>query len=221
MIHALHIGAESLPRDNPADAQPVVAIVDDDDAVRHSTARFLEGAGYRVREFESGDAFLASQYPGDSDCILLDLRMPGTDGLGVLKSLGGWEAMPRVLVLTGHGAVKEAVEAIKLGAADFLEKPYPADALLSVIAKALLSRPAGKAVAIDAGAAARMSLLSARQMQVLRGVIKGQPNKVIAWELRLSIRTIEAYRAQVLERLGVRGTAEAVRLAAAAGMLEN
>jgi two-component system response regulator FixJ len=202
------------------EGQPVIAVVDDDDAVRRSTSTFLERAGYRVRAFESGDAFLASQFPGDSDCILLDLRMPGTDGLGVLKALGAWEAMPPVLVLTGHGAVREAVAAMKLGAADFLEKPYPAEALLGVIDKALESGPAGKAATVDANAVTRIGLLSPRQMQVLRGILKGQPNKVIAFELGLSIRTIEAYRAQLLEKLGVRGTAEAIRLALAAGMLE-
>jgi two-component system response regulator FixJ len=199
----------------------VIAIVDDDDVVRQSTAVLLERAGYRIRAFESGDAFLAAQFPGDSDCVLLDMRMSGTDGLGVLKALGAWDAMPPVLVLTGHGAVPEAVEAMKLGAADFLEKPYPAEALLSAIEKALESGPTGKAGVVDAYAAAKVATLSHRQVQVLRGILKGQPNKIIAYELGLSIRTVEAYRAQLLEKLGVRGTAEAVRLAIAAGMLEG
>ena len=221
MLHVTHLSAESTPWDKEVDAQKVVAVVDDDDAVRRSTAMFLERAGYRVRTFESGDAFLASQFPGDSDCILLDLRMPGTDGLGVLEALGSWESMPPVLVLTGHGDVREAVEAMKLGATDFLEKPYPAEALLGEIDKALLSGPAGKASPVDAKAAARIGLLSPRQMQVLRGMLKGQPNKVIAYHLALSIRTIEAYRAQLLEKIGVRGTAEAIRLAMAAGMFEG
>lgn len=199
----------------------IIAIVDDDDVVRHSTAALLERAGYRVRTFESGDAFLAAQLPGDSDCVLLDMRMAGTDGLGVLKAIGAWERMPPVLVLTGHGAVPEAVEAMKLGAADFLEKPYPAEALLSAIGKALEAGSTGKANAVDANAVAKVATLSQRQAQVLRGILKGQPNKIIAYELGLSIRTVEAYRAQLLEKLGVRGTAEAVRLAIAAGMLES
>lgn len=199
----------------------VVAVVDDDDAVRKSTTTLLERAGYRVRAFASGDAFLAAQLPGDSDCILLDMRMPGTNGLGVLKALGDWEAMPPVLVLTGHGAVPEAVEAMKLGAADFLEKPYPAQSLLQAIDHAMTARRQQKAGAVDADAAAKVATLSQRQMQVLRGILKGQPNKIIAYELTLSIRTVEAYRAQLLEKLGVRGTADAVRLAIAAGMLES
>jgi two-component system, LuxR family, response regulator FixJ len=199
----------------------VVAVVDDDDAVRRSTATLLERAGYRVRAFESGDAFLAAQLPGDSDCILLDMRMPGTNGLGVLKALGEWETMPPVLVLTGHGAVPEAVEAMKLGAADFLEKPYPAQSLIQAIGNAMATRRKQKAGTVDPEAAAKVETLSQRQLQVLRGILKGQPNKIIAYELALSIRTVEAYRAQLLEKLGVRGTADAVRLAIAAGMLDG
>jgi two-component system, LuxR family, response regulator FixJ len=209
------------PRGSVVSDTQVVAIVEDDDAVRRSTTALLERAGYRVRAFASGDAFLAAQLPGDSDCILLDMRMPGTNGLGVLRALGSWETMPPVLVLTGHGAVPEAVEAMKLGAADFLEKPYPAQSLLQAIAQALAVRPRTKSGEPDPQAAAKVATLSQRQLQVLRGILKGQPNKIIAFELSLSIRTVEAYRAQLLEKLGVRGTADAVRLAIAAGMLEE
>jgi two-component system response regulator FixJ len=210
-----------FPRVKLVTSVKVIAIVDDDHVVRNSTALLLERAGYRIRTFESGDAFLAAQRPGDSDCVLLDMRMAGTDGLGVLKALGAWERMPPVLVLTGHGALPDAVEAMKLGAADFLEKPYPAEALLGAIGKALEAGSTGKTGAVDPKAAAKVGTLSQRQAQVLRGILKGQPNKIIAYELGLSIRTVEAYRAQLLEKLGVRGTAEAVRLAIAAGMLEG
>jgi two-component system response regulator FixJ len=209
------------PKDSLVSGPKVVSIVDDDDAVRRSTAALLERAGYRVRAFETGDAFLAAQLPGDSDCVLLDMRMPGTNGLGVLKALGEREDMPPVLVLTGHGAVPEAVEAMKLGAADFLEKPYPAQSLLQAIGTALAASAKGRGAAIDPEAKAKVDTLSQRQAQVLRGILKGQPNKIIAYELALSIRTVEAYRAQLREKLGVRGTADAVRLAIAAGMLES
>lgn len=212
-------GVPATPQ--PVSAAPVVAIIDDDAAVRRSTGALLEAAGYRVRTFDSGDAFLAAQLPGDSDCILLDMRMPGTNGLGVLKALAGWQSMPPVLVLTGHGAIPEAVEAMRLGAFDFLEKPYPARGLVETIARALNALPRGKAEAVDPEARARVDSLSQRQLQVLQGILKGQANKIIAYELSLSIRTVEAYRAQLLEKLGVRGTAEAVRLAIAAGMLES
>ena len=209
------------PRGTAVSGTQVIAIVDDDDAVRRSTAALLERAGYRVRTFASGDAFLAAQLPGDSDCILLDMRMPGTNGLGVLKALGDWEKMPPVLVLTGHGAIPEAVEAMRLGAFDFLEKPYPAPGLVETIGRALAASPRGRTGGGDPEARARVNSLSQRQLQVLQGILKGQANKVIAYELSLSIRTVEAYRAQLLEKLGVRGTAEAVRLAIAAGMLEG
>jgi two-component system response regulator FixJ len=202
-------------------SEKIVTIVEDDDVVRRSAAALLERAGYRTRSFPSGDAFLAAEVPGDSDCILLDMRMSGTDGLGVLQALSAWEKMPPVLVLTGHGAVPQAVEAMKLGAADFLEKPYPAEALLAAVGKALKAGSTGKPGAVDAAAAAKVATLSQRQAQVLRGILKGQPNKIMAYELGLSIRTVEAYRAQLLEKLGVRGTAEAVRIAIAAGMLES
>jgi len=197
----------------------LVAIVEDDAAVRISTTTLLERAGYRVRAFESGDAFLAAHLPGDSDCVLLDMRMPGTDGLGVLQAMGAWENMPAVLVLTGHGAVPEAIAAMKLGAADFLEKPYPPQDLLAAISQALAAGPKKRAGGADPAAAARVATLSQRQHQVLKGILDGRPNKIIAYELGLSIRTVEAYRAQMLEKLGVRGTAEAVRLAIAGGML--
>ena len=199
----------------------LVAVVEDDEKVRVSTARLLEMAGYRVREYASGDAFLAAQFRGESDCILLDLRMPGTHGLEVLKVLHSWEKMPPVLFLTGHGAVKEAVEAMKLGATDFLEKPYPADALLKAIAAALTIGPKAKTPRVDREAAARVARLSERQAEVLRGIVAGKPNKVMAYDLGLSIRTVEAYRAQLLGRLGVRGTAEAVRVALAAGLFQD
>lgn len=199
----------------------MISIVDDDDSARGSTAALLEGAGYKVRAFESGDAFLAGQLPGDPDCIILDIYIPGTNGIGVLTELNQWESMPPVLVLTGRGGIAEAVEAIKLGAVDFFEKPYEADSLLRAVSRALTTGPRRKGSATDPEAAARLSTLSKRQLDVLRGVLKGQQNKVIAYELSLSIRTVETYRAQLLVKLGVRGTAEAVRIAIAAGMLDS
>jgi two-component system response regulator FixJ len=202
-------------------SQHHVAIVEDDHSVRRATATLLEGDGYDVRAFESGDAFLAAQGSSPSDCVLLDVRMPGTDGLGVLEAMSGWETMPAVLVLTGHGAVALAVGAMKLGAVDFLEKPYPAQALLERVARAVAAGPRSKAGTPDAEAAAKVAALSHRQHQVLEGILKGRPNKIIAYELGLSIRTVEAYRSQLFERLAVRGTAEAVRIALAGGLVAD
>jgi two-component system response regulator FixJ len=200
--------------------QQEIAIVDDVRAAR-STEAFLERAGYRVWIFESGDAFLSGQLGDDWACVVLDLHAPGIDGISILRALGSRQSAPPVLVLTGRGAIAEAVEAMKLGAVDFLEKPYPAGAFLEAVEGAVASGSMRKTGAIDPEAAARISALPHRQSQVLRGLLKGQPNKVMAYELGLSIRTVEAYRAQLLDRLGVRGTAAAVRLAIAAGMLET
>lgn len=197
----------------------LVAIVDDDDAVRQSTAGLLRRAGYRVESYTDGTEFLASDLPKDLCCVLLDLRMPGMDGLSVMRALREREVTAPILVLTGHGDVPMAVDAMRLGAVDFLEKPYPPDELLDAIRHACatpVALPGGQRV--NKQAESKVAGLSQRQRAVLLGILKGQPNKIIAWELGLSIRTVEAYRAQMLAKLGVRGTAEAVRLAMSAGM---
>ena len=199
----------------------VVAIVDDDDAVRQSTAGLLKHAGHRVESYTDGTEFLASDLPKGLCCILLDMRMPGLDGLGVMRALKQRELAVPILVLTGHGDIPMAVEAMRLGAVDFLEKPYPPAALFDAIRHACSAPvPAGERM-IDRRAEAKVARLTERQRAVLLGILKGQPNKIIAWELGLSIRTVEAYRSQMLAKLGVRGTAEAVRLAISAGMVIN
>lgn len=197
----------------------VVAIIEDDDAVRASTAGLLRGAGNKVIAFTGGAEFLASDLPADLCCILLDMRMPGVDGLSVMRALKARDLACPILVLTGHGDVPMAVEAMQLGAVDFLEKPYPPETLLEAIARACEAASAGAgAAAVNNKAAAQIASLSERQRAVLRGILNGRPNKIIAYHLGLSIRTVEAYRAQLLAKLGVRGTAEAVRLALAGGM---
>lgn len=149
------------------------------------------------------------------------MRMPGTDGLGVLRALGARERMPPVLVLADHGAIPDAVAAMKLGAADILEKPYRVKALLQAVGQALALHPQRKAGALDQDAAAKVAALSRRQREMLRLILDGQPNKAIARQLELSLRTVEVHRAQLLEKLGVRGLADAIRLAIAAGMLQS
>jgi two-component system, LuxR family, response regulator FixJ len=200
----------------------VVAIVDDDDAVRRSTAALLQRAGHKVDSYTGGAEFLASDLRPDLGCILLDMRMPGMDGLAVMRALKERDDRHPILVLTGHGDVPMAVEAMRLGAVDFLEKPYEPEVLLGAIARVCnmpVPDPGGQP--INKAAQKKVAALPARQRDVLRGILKGQPNKIIAWELGLSIRTIEGYRAQLLDKLGVRGTAEAVRLAIAAGLAED
>ena len=203
-------------------ATPLVAVVDDDEPVRQSTAALLKKSGIAVEQFASGDAFLATSSPDRFSCILLDLRMPGSDGLSVLRQLGQGISSPPVLVITGHGEVEAAVEAMKLGAHDFLEKPYaPHDLLKAIDAATAKGRETLEAQAIREKASALVASLTERQIQVLHGIVKGNMNKIIAHELGLSVRTVEAYRSELLDKLGVRGTAEAVRVALAAGMPES
>ena len=196
----------------------LVAVVDDDDAVRLSTARLLGRRGFDAMPFVSGDEFLAANLPGKFDCVLLDLRMPGTDGIGVLRILKERELWLKVVVLTGHGDIAIAVEAMRLGSLDFLEKPYQPAALVEAIKHVCASPPLMASPKVDEEAREKVARLPPRQREVLHGILKGQQNKIIAYELGLSIRTVEAYRGQLLINLGVRGTAEAVRLALAAGV---
>jgi two-component system response regulator FixJ len=196
-----------------------VAVIDDDDAVRRSTAALLRRAGHQVESYTGGAEFLASDLSPDLGCILLDMRMPGTDGLAVMRALKERDNRHPILVLTGHGDVPMAVQAMLLGAVDFQEKPCDPNILLEAIARACNTPvPGPDGQPINRAAHKKISALSARQREVLRGILRGQQNKIIAWELGLSIRTVEAYRAQLLTKLGARGTAEAVRLAIAAGL---
>jgi two-component system response regulator FixJ len=200
----------------------LVAIVDDDEAVRLSTASLLTRAGFDTKLFESGDGFLAASASEPVSCILLDMQMPGSNGLAVLRALNARDESPPVIVITAHGDIPAAVEAMKLGAQDFVEKPYDAEALLARIADLMKRRASANGVGgLKAEAAALVAALSGRQREVLQGVVRGLQNKIIAYELGLSIRTVEAYRAQLLHRLGCRGTADAVRVAIAAGLLDE
>ena len=199
-----------------------VAIIDDDDAVRDSTALFLTRSGFETMSYGSGDEFLAADLPGNLGCILLDIRMPGTDGLAVMRIQAEREVKVPAVVMTGHGDIPLAVEAMQLGAVDFLEKPCDPDALVEAIRSACeKSGQDSTSAAAVLAAQAKLAMLSDRQRETLRGVMKGQPNKVIAWELGLSTRTVESYRADMLTRLGVRGTAQAVCLAVTAGFALN
>jgi len=175
-----------------------------------------------VQSYTGGAEFLASDLPRNLGCILLDMRMPGVDGLTVMRTLKEREESVPILVLTGHGDIPMAVEAMRMGAVDFLEKPYPPQDLLDAILRACNTpTPDSSGQAVNPHALRKIEKLSERERFVLKGILKGQPNKIIAWEAGLSIRTVETYRAQMLTKLGVRGTAQAVRLALAAGLAES
>lgn len=197
----------------------LIAIVDDDADLRRSTADLLRAEGYRAQSYTNGAEFIASEPSKAIACILLDIEMPGLDGIGVLTALGDRKLAIPVIVVTGAGDVPTAVRAMRLGAVNFIEKPYASEELLHAVREALDGPVPRQLLNADGGQArARVATLTERQRGVLRGVMKGQANKIIAWELGLSVRTVESYRAQMLEKLGVRSTAEAVRMAIAAGL---
>lgn len=197
-----------------------IAIVEDDAALSRTIADLLRHEGYTVQTFASGEAFLADgALPGDFDCAVLDLRLPGISGLDVLTVLRQAGSPLSVLFLTGHADISLAVEAMKLGAADFLEKPYVPAALLAAAAKAC-SRSAERreSEAVNRRADELIGSLTRRQREVLRGMSHGESNKAMAHRLGLSIRTVEMHRAHLMDRLGVRTSLDAVRLALEAGL---
>ena len=204
------------------DGGQVVHVVDDDGAVRRSLALLLRSVGFAVQTHESGDAFLrAAAAPGGLrlGCVLLDLRMPGTDGLAVQREITARGLGLPVVVVTAHGDVPLAVQAMRAGACDFIEKPYQGEAILRAVEAALSRGDEERARGREAAdAAARLSKLSPRELDVLRGLVAGRQHKVIAFDLGISPRTVEVHRANLMDKLGVRSLSEAVRVALAAGL---
>ncbi|HVJ01378.1 MAG TPA: response regulator [Sphingomonas sp.] len=197
-----------------------IYIVDDDDAVRASLHSLLSvRSDLVVRGFRSGDAFLAEAAELEPGVLLLDFHMPGATGLDVLQALEGKTPRFVPVVLTGQGNVGLAVQAMKAGALDFIEKPYEAEVLMQVIdnAFARLEENSEEAARLNA-AEAKIARLSPRETDVLKGLIEGRSNKIIAYELDISPRTVEIYRANLMEKLEVRSLSEALRIAFAAGL---
>ena len=195
-----------------------VAVIEDNAALNQTMCALLAHAGHRVHSYASGEELLADdEYLDECDCLLLDIQLPGMSGLDVLRLLQARGAAPSVLVLTGAGAIRIAVEAMRLGAIDFIEKPYLPSELLDAVEKASQLADARRASGAEGReAASRLRQLSPRQRQVLAGIVDGNSNKIIAHQLNLSVRTVEAYRAQILAKLGARSTTDAVRMALAA-----
>jgi len=199
--------------------QPNIYIVDDDDAVRDSLSLLLEASGYSVRPFATPQEFLETAPSLDFGCLLADLQMPGMDGLELQRHLRELELKLPVVVITGHGDVATAVEAMRAGAIDFVEKPFTDEAIIASITLALATRPQPSAE--DQARQAileRLKILSPREREVLDGMVAGHPNKVIAYNLTLSPRTVEIHRARVMDKMQARSLSELVRLAIAAGI---
>ena len=190
-----------------------VHVVDDDPAVRDSLSFLLESAGLVVRTYASAAEFLAEAPRLREGCVLTDVRMPDIDGLTLQRRLAELGNRVPVIVMTGHGDVPIAVEALKTGASDFLEKPFDDQHLLRAIGTALKASEAEK-LRWEAAEALRNRLesLTPREREVLDRLVAGHPNKTIAYDLGTSPRTVEVQRARVMEKMGARSLAELVRM---------
>ena len=189
-----------------------IHVVDDDAAVRHSLERLLGSMGFATVSYATPDAFLLEAPHLLGGCVLLDVKMPGISGLEVLARLRAIGFVPPIIVITGQGDIQTAVLAMKAGAFDFLEKPYEDEVLLAAIEAALAASPDDHIhQAVDS--AQRIARLSPREREVLDALVAGASNKVIAFDLGLSVRTVEVHRARMMERLGTRQLSEAIRLA--------
>ena len=199
-----------------------VYVIDDDPAMRDSLEFLLGSAGFSVRLFDSAQGFLDELANLDTGCVLTDVRMPGIDGMELLRKLNSGARKLPVIVMTGHGDVPLAVEAMKLGALDFLEKPFDDERLIGMIETALAQNETGsKSEAQSADMAARVASLTQRERQVMQGLVTGQSNKTIAREYDISPRTVEVYRANVMTKMQAGNLSELVRFAIRAGVIED
>lgn len=192
---------------------PVICVVDDDDAFRDSLRWLLESAGYRVAAFPSAELFLEAYRPGTGACLVLDVRMPGRNGLELQEEINRRRyAIPTIFV-TGHGDVPMAVNAVKHGAFDFIEKPFKDEQLLALIAKAAEYGAASRSEhAQQRNTAARLATLTQREREIMDLVIAGKKNKNIAGELDISIKTVEIHRGRVMEKMGADSVAALVQM---------
>ena len=195
----------------------LVHLVDDDEAIRRSVGFMLKTSGFHVRTYESGIELLKSAPDLETGCILLDIRMPGMDGIEVQKALKDKGVGLPVIIMTGHGDVSLAVQAMKAGAVDFIEKPFEKAVMLSAIEHGVerLKRSAANRDLAD-DATVRLQVLTPREREVLEGLAKGLPNKTKDYDLGISPRTGEIHRANLMTKLGVRSLSEALRIAFAA-----
>lgn len=194
-------------------ADPVIHVIDDDDAMRDSLEYLLEAASLSVRTYASADDFLATVDDLAPGCVVTDVRMPGMSGLDLVRVLAQRRLPHSVVVITAHGDVAMAVEAMRAGAVDFLEKPFEDKALLGAIRLALAAAPrADQTLAEKARLCAILETLSPREQDTLQGVVEGKMNKVIAFELGISPRTVEVYRANMMSKTGAKSLSELIRM---------
>ncbi|HVZ08194.1 response regulator FixJ [Rhodopila sp.] len=191
----------------------VVHLIDDDDAVRQSLAFMLTASGYAVRVYESAQVFLDAVPTLQPGCIVTDVRMPGIDGLELQQRLKALDVEMPVIVITGHADVPLAVQAMKAGAVDFIEKPFGDETLLTAIRVAVSRQAVDSARAQEVAAIkARLATLSPREVEVLEGLVQGHANKTIAYDLQISARTVEVHRANVMTKMGAATLSDLLRM---------
>lgn len=200
-------------------SERVVHLVDDEEAIRKSAGFVLSRAGYKVQSYASGVQFLKSAKSAPRGCVLLDVRMPEIDGLEVQAAMADRGIDMPVIVLTGHGDVAVAVQAMKAGAVEFLEKPFEKAALLAALGRGFdrLERNDNRELE-EREAKTRIALLTPREREILEGLAKGYPNKTIAYDLGCSSRTVEVHRASLMQKLDVHSLSDLLRIAFAAGL---
>jgi two-component system response regulator FixJ len=200
----------------------IIHVIDDDEAVRHSVEFLLRTSGFAARTYSSASAFLAALPASDSGCVITDVRMPEISGIDLLARLSERRITLPVIVITGHGDIPLAVEAMKAGAIDFLEKPFDDELLLRSV-RAALDRSLENAELQSERAEinARLGSLTNRERDVLDGLVAGNPNKIIAFDLSISPRTVEIYRANLMTKMKAASLSELVRMTLLAGMAKS
>jgi two-component system, LuxR family, response regulator FixJ len=199
-----------------------VYVIDDDEAMRDSLQFLLGSADFEVTLFDSAQAFLDALAGLEFGCVVSDVRMPGIDGIEMLGRLKSLQCRFPVIIMTGHGDVPMAVEAMKLGAVDFLEKPFDDELMIAMVNAGLKrAEPEARQEAVTREIAERIATLSPRERQVMDGLVAGLSNKAIAREYDISPRTIEVYRANVMTKMQAGSLSELVRLAMRAGALKD
>jgi two-component system, LuxR family, response regulator FixJ len=196
---------------------PIIHVIDDDEAMRTSLSFLLDSAGLDNAVYASAEAFLEHASDDARGCIITDIRMPGMSGMDLVAHLKSTGTKLPVIVITGHGDVPLAVQAMKNGVLDFLEKPFDDEILLAAIHRALSDHGREGSPTGDGTFASVLATLSPRETEVLRGVVAGKANKIIAYDLGISPRTVEVYRANVMAKTGAKGLSELVRMAMSAG----
>ena len=195
-------------------SDPIVYVIDDDDGARGSLEFLLDCAEIRVRGFASADAFLKASPPLEGACVVTDVRMPGTSGIELVEALKARGAAVPVIMITGHADVPLAIQAMKAGVADFIEMPFDDDVMLGAIRRALTVQAGSESARAERQAILeRMAALSAREREVVDGLVAGKANKAIAFDLSISARTVEVYRANAMMKMQAKTLSDLVRMA--------